>query len=668
MFFGGDYSPEQWPESVWREDMRLMREAGVNLVSIGIFSWAKLQPSPRRYTFDWFDRLMDLLAENGIFADIATATASPPPWMAKLYPDSLPVGRDGLPYHPGSRQHYSPCSPSYRRLALALVERLASRYGGHPALAMWHINNEYACHTQECHGEHATRAFRAWLQARYETLEALNAAWGTAFWSQQYGAWDEIRTPLRAPTLTNPTQELDYRRFMNDAFLDLCRAEREILARITPDLPATTNFVWPFKPLDYRKWAPEMDFISWDAYPDPTPGAGGVEFSAYGHDLFRSLKPRRPFVLMEQTTSQVNWRPVNVLKPPGMMRRLSLQAAARGADGIMFFQWRQSRAGAEKFHGAMVPHVGARPESRVWREVTALGRELARLRPVIGSTVRARVAIAFDWANWWALELPSKPAVIDYAASVGAFHRACFARNLTVDFVAPGAALDGYDLVLAPSLYLIEQAGAANLESFVARGGTLLATYFSGTVDENDQLVTGGSPGCLRDVFGLWVEEWSPYPEGAGGKVRFSRPVRTVRATHWADLVQLDGARALAKFADGFFAGRSAFTINRHGRGYAYYLATRLEDGGLDSVIDTVVQRAGVQPVWNVPAGIEATLREGDDERFLFLINHGTSGATVDLRTTRARDLLGDRPAARRLRLAADDVAVIALPRQDKKA
>lgn len=660
LLYGGDYNPEQWPESVWLEDVRLMREAGVNIVSLGIFSWARLQPSEKRFDFGWLDRVMDLLARHGISVCLATATASPPPWLTHRYPEVLPVTADGVTLQVGSRQQYSPSSRVYRKFAAALVRKLAQRYRRHPALASWHINNEYACHLHECHGEDSTRAFREWLRAKYRTLGALNEAWGTAFWSQGYGAWEEIFTPRRAPYHCNPTQCLDFKRFTSDAFLALYRMELAIIRAATPEVPVTTNLMGFFKPVDYRSWAPEMDYIAWDSYPDPVDEAAARHAAAAGHDLMRSLKPDRPFVLMEQAPSAVNWRPVNLPKRPGIMRLQSLQMVARGGDGVMFFQWRASKAGAEKFHSGLLQHIPA-GQSRVFAEVKALGAELKKLTPVTGSLVRNRVAIAFDWHAWWAVELESKPGRIDYAAWAQSLHRWCYERNIGVDFVHPGSSLTAYNLVIAPALYLLTKNAAANLTGFVARGGTLLATYFSGIVDEHEHIVLGGYPALLRKVLGLWVEEWAPYPEGRTNGVKFAGNRSAHPCDHWCDLLHLEGAEALATYTGDFFAGRPAVTRNRHGRGTAYYLGTRLGTAGLDLLLSQVVKAAKVLPPLAAPAGVEITWREARHGKFLFALNHTDRTARVDLGRYRGLNLITGRKVTRALTLAPLDAAVVGL-------
>ena len=381
IWFGGDYNPEQWPREVWDHDIRLMKEAGVSVVTVGVFSWALLELEEGRFDFEWMDDILDRLHAAGIGVDLATATASPPPWAVRNYPDILPVTAEGVRLSGGSRQHYSASSATYRRLAGRLVEAMAERYGAHPALVAWHVNNEFGCHVSRCYSDESAGAFRAWLEEKYGSIGALNHAWGTAFWSQRYNRFDEIDPPRVTPTFKNPTQQLDFDRFSSWTFLELFRAEARILRRISPDIPITTNFMGAFKPINYWDLAPELDFISDDSYPDPADPDSPAS-AALTRDLMRSLGGGRPWILMEQATSAVNWRPRNVPKRSGENRVLSMQALARGADGIMYFQWRQSVSGAEKFHSGMLPHAGT--DTRVFREVCDLGAEL---QPSTGSRV-----------------------------------------------------------------------------------------------------------------------------------------------------------------------------------------------------------------------------------------------------------------------------------------
>jgi len=636
MWYGGDYNPDQWPEDVWADDMRLMNKAGVNMASVAIFSWAKLQPTETTYDFEWLDRLMDLMHERGVRADLATATASPPAWMAKNYPESLAIDENGVPYGFGSRQHYNPNSPIYRKFAAELVRRLAERYKDHPALEMWHVNNEYACHIQRDYSGVTERKFREWLKARYGTIEELNDRWGTAFWSQRYAEWDEVPLPRHMPTFPNPGQELDYARFMDDCILELYLMEKEILNAITPDVPVMTNLMGYFKPLNYWKWAPHLDVVTWDSYPDPHEGRPVGQ--AMANDLMRSLRGGQPFLLMEQVTGQVNWRRRNALKRPGAMRLWSYQTIAHGGDGILFFQWRQSKAGAEKWHGAMVPHGGE--ETRIYREVERLGNELKRLDDVVGSRMEAQAAIVFDWENWWALELPSKPSAdVKYIEQVDRAYRALHAANLGVDFAKPTDDLSAYKLVLAPALYMTTAEAAANLESYVAQGGTLLTTFFSGMVDENDRVHLGGYPAPLRKTLGLTVEEFDALAQGANNRIRSTGAMPALRgewtAELWADVVRLEGAEALATFEDDFYAGRAAATKHAFGRGSAYYVGTFAEQSFYDALVAGIAAELELRPAVEPPAGVEATTRVGERGRFTFLLNH--SGATAYVRLPEGR-------------------------------
>ncbi|HEY3685866.1 MAG TPA: beta-galactosidase [Streptosporangiaceae bacterium] len=511
--YGGDYNPEQWPPETWAEDMRLMREAGVNLVTLGIFGWAQIERTPGTYEWGWFDQVMDLLAENGIAVCLATMTASPPPWMARAHPETLPVRADGTVLAPGARQHYTPSSAVYRRYATRFVEALATRYAAHPALAMWHVGNEYGCHVAESYGPVDAVAFREWLRDRYGGLDALNDAWSTAFWSQRYSAWEEIEPPRTAPTFGNPAQRIDYRRFSSDALLGCYLAERAVLRRVTPDVPVTTNFFPLGNPaLDMHAWAAEEDVVSYDSYPDPADPEAHIG-AAFAYDLMRSLKGGAPWMLIEQAPSAVNWRQVNRPKAPGRMRLGSWQAVAHGADAVLFFQWRASRGGAEKFHSAMVPHAG--PDSRTFSEVRELGRELADHAGLAGSRVRARAALVLDWPSWWALEQPSHPSTrLRQMEAALSHYTPLWRANITCDVVHPEADLTPYALVILPNLYLLDEGAAANLTRFTESGGHLLASFFTAVADKNDRIHPGGPPGPLAPVLGLHTTEFWPLAKG----------------------------------------------------------------------------------------------------------------------------------------------------------
>ncbi|MEV6903021.1 beta-galactosidase [Amycolatopsis sp. NPDC051372] len=642
VYYGGDYNPEHWSPEVWDEDLSLMAEASVSMVTVGIFSWAQVEPRPGEYDFGWFDTVLDKLAAGGVDACLATMTASPPPWLSHRYPEILPVRVDGTRLSAGARQQFCPSSPVYREHAARLVERVATRYAGHPALKMWHIGNEFGCHIRACYCEVSAAAFRDWLRERYQSVEALNAAWSTTFWSQRYDDWAEIEPPRVAPTFPNPAQQLDYHRFSSDASLGCYLTEREVLSRVTPDVPVTTNFVGLVqKALDWHSWTPHEDVVSLDSYPDPYDPRGHVE-AAFAYDLVRSTKDGQPWLLLEQAPSAVNWRTRNGPKPPGSMRLGSWQAVARGADAVLFFQWRQTAGGAEKFHSAMVPQGGR--DTRTYREVADLGRELASVPQLAGSRVRAEVAILHDWNSWWALELDSHPSDDLRQLDAHLAHYApLFDANVTCDVVRPTRELSGYKLVVVPNLYLMDAGVAENLRSYVAGGGHLVVSFFSGIVDENDRAYLGGYPAPLRDVLGLRVDEFWPLPEGGSIGLSLGCASREkASATIWSEWVETEGAAVVATFGSGELPGRPAVTRNSFGEGVAWYLATRPDAATMSALFDRITAAAGVAPVLpGLPEGVQAVVRHGADGQYLFLLNHGAEAVTVTLPSP-APDLLTD--------------------------
>ncbi|MER6492456.1 beta-galactosidase [Streptomyces griseorubiginosus] len=646
ILFGGDYNPEQWPEETWPEDVRLMKAAGVNSVTLGVFSWSKLEPRPGEREFGWLDLLMDLMHDNGIGVVLATPTASPPPWLGHLHPDTLPVDQDGRTEHWGGRQHFSHSSATYRRFAATITEDLAARYGGHPALTMWHINNEYC--TYDWSDEAAAR-FRVWLQRRYGTLDALNSAWGTAFWSQGYGDWAEVHTPRHAHYMKNPTQVLDFRRFTSDMLLECYLAERDIVRRATPHLPVTTNFMPLWSGQDAWRWAEEEDVVSVDIYPDPRDPLGAQQ-GALVQDMTRS-QARGPWMLMEQAAGPVNWRGVNHPKPRGLNRLWSLQAVARGADAVCFFQWRQSRQGAEKFHSGMVSHAGE--EGRTYQEVKQLGAELALLAPkVMGSHTVNDIAILHDWNAWWAGAQDGRlSGQVDHADVLTSWHRALWEAHLTADFAHPDHDLTPYKVVVVPQLYLLTDTAIDKLLAYVRQGGTLVSGFLTGIADEDDRIRPGGMDARLRALFGIrTLHEW--WPLDAGEHTECESAPGGFRGTLWSEEIEAtEDAVTEAAYKGGELDGMPA--ILRRGR--AWYLSTLPEAHALRELLARIADDAGVRPALaGLPDQVEAVHR-GD---LLFLLNHSREAVTVEVPGLH-RDLLTGQTGTDRLTLGRYGVAVL---------
>ncbi|GAA4545079.1 beta-galactosidase [Streptomyces collinus] len=638
--YGGDYNPEQWPQEVWDEDHRLFTRAGIDTLTVGVFTWSLTQPAPDTYDFTVLDRILDRAATEGRRVCLATGTAALPPWLAKRHPEVNRTDFEGRRHRYGQRHDFCPSSPAYREHAIALASRLAERYAHHPALLAWHINNEYggACYCERC-----AEAFRQWLRDRHGTLDALNDAWCTTFWSHRYTDWDQIEPPnaltehWRGPDHTAfQGTTLDYFRFTTDALLGCFLAEKEAIRAHDPDTPVTTNFMGLFRPLDYHRWAPHLDFASWDNYP---PLDAPPTRPALAHDLMRGLKDGAPFWLMEQTPSTTACRDVNPLRRPGELRLATFQAIAHGADAALYFQMRASRGACEKYHGAVIGHAG-RDDTRVFREVAALGRELEALGDrTLGARTPARTALLFDWDSWWALEISDGPSrLVKYPDVVHAYYRAAREAGADVDVIPQSADLTPYDVVLAPALHMVKGDLAARLEAVAARGGTVLATFLSGRVDEHDRAFLTDVPGPLAPLMGIRVDEWDARPPEFTQTV----PELGTEARLVFEIVRPRGAGPVATYGTDFYAGTPAVTRNPVGDhdGEAWYVATALDRPGVDEIVRRILARHDLLgPYAGHPAVETATRVAPDGTRLLFLLNHAPEPARLTAHAT-ATDLL----------------------------
>jgi beta-galactosidase len=666
VYYGGDYNPDQWPEEIWQEDMKLFKEAGINIVTVPVFSWAKLQPSEDVYEFGWLDRVLNLVHENGINVCLATSTAAQPAWMSRKYPEMLPVDFEGRRRKHGGRVNFCPNSEVFRKFSGRLAGKLAERYHDHPALAVWHVGNEYGTY---CYCETCEKAFREWLKARYGTLEELNRRWNMSFWGHTLYDWDEITAPSALNEMWKDGDRerscfqgisLDYKRFMSESSMNCYINEYNAIRRYSADKPITTNLMGFFKPLDYFRWAEHMDVVSWDNYPWPGMPASAIALS---HDLMRGLRGGQPFMLMEQTPSQTNWQPYNLLKRPGVMRLLSYQAMAHGADTVMFFQLRRSIGACEKFHSAVIDHCG-HGNTRVFRECAELGAELPKLSDIVGSRILSRAAIMFDWENWWAVELSSGPTIqLKYVDQIAKYYKAFYDRNIPVDVIRPDADLSGYDIVVAPVLYMVRDGVAASIERFVQNGGTFVTTFLSGLVDENDLVVTGGYPGELRKVLGIWVEEFDGLQPEMRNRFDFEEKTGAMLGCYECGLIceviNLEGAESLANFGRDFYAGRPAVTVNRFGKGKAYYVATDTEDRFIKDLVRTLCDEKGIMPAYEAARGIEITQRSKGARVFTFVLNNRDDEAGVNLGDERHVDMLSGKELTGSVALKPKDVLIL---------
>ncbi|MBO3286514.1 beta-galactosidase [Paenibacillus polymyxa] len=646
MLHGADYNPEQWqhyPE-VLAEDIRLMKLAKCNVMSVGIFSWVSLEPEEGVFTFEWLDRILDSFAENGIYAFLATPSGARPAWMSQKYPEVLRVEANRVRNLHGFRHNHCATSPVYREKVRIMNTKLAERYANHPAVIGWHISNEFG---GDCHCDYCQEAFRAWVQDKYGTLDKLNHAWWTTFWSHTITDWSQVESPAPHGETQVHAMNLDWRRFVTDQTADFIKHEIVPLKAANPAIPVTTNLMEFFEGLNYWKFADLLDVISWDSYPtwhdregDDSRQAAKV---AMMHDIIRSIKGGKPWMLMESTPSLTNWQDVSKLKRPGMHLLSSLQAVAHGSDTVQYFQWRKSRGSSEKLHGAVVDHVG-HEHTRVFGDVTHVGNALEKLEEVIGTSVPAEAAVIFDWENRWGINDSQGPRNkgVKYEETAEAHYLALWEQGVPVDVIHMDADFSKYKLLVAPMLYMVRSGVGERIQKFVENGGIFVATYWSGIVDEHDLCFLGGFPGPLRKTLGIWSEEIDGLHDHDRNHIL---PVEgneldlqgEYEAVELCDLIHTEGAEVLAVYGSDFYAGRPALTVNRLGQGKAYYIASRNIGLFHSHFYRSLIDDAGISKALNVklPHGVNTAIRTDGVNDYIFILNftHEPQKIMLDGRT-----------------------------------
>ncbi|KAF6569574.1 beta-galactosidase [Paenibacillus polymyxa] len=646
MLHGADYNPEQWqhyPE-VLAEDIRLMKLAKCNVMSVGIFSWVSLEPEEGVFTFEWLDRILDSFAENGIYAFLATPSGARPAWMSQKYPEVLRVEANRVRNLHGFRHNHCATSPVYREKVRIMNTKLAERYANHPAVIGWHISNEFG---GDCHCDYCQEAFRAWVQDKYGTLDKLNHAWWTTFWSHTITDWSQVESPAPHGETQVHAMNLDWRRFVTDQTADFIKHEIVPLKAANPAIPVTTNLMEFFEGLNYWKFADLLDVISWDSYPtwhdregDDSRQAAKV---AMMHDIIRSIKGGKPWMLMESTPSLTNWQDVSKLKRPGMHLLSSLQAVAHGSDTVQYFQWRKSRGSSEKLHGAVVDHVG-HEHTRVFGDVTHVGNALEKLEEVIGTSVPAEAAVIFDWENRWGINDSQGPRNkgVKYEETAEAHYLALWEQGVPVDVIHMDADFSKYKLLVAPMLYMVRSGVGERIQKFVENGGIFVATYWSGIVDEHDLCFLGGFPGPLRKTLGIWSEEIDGLHDHDRNHIL---PVEgneldlqgEYEAVELCDLIHTEGAEVLAVYGSDFYAGRPALTVNRLGQGKAYYIASRNIGLFHSHFYRSLIEDAGISKALNVklPHGVNTAIRTDGVHDYIFILNftHEPQKIMLDGRT-----------------------------------
>ena len=638
---GADYNPDQWlsQPDILEKDIALMKETKCNVMSVGIFSWSTLEPAEGEYQFEWLDAVLDRLYANGIFVFLATPSGARPAWVSENYPEVLRTNKDQTRNLHGERHNHCVSSPEYLRLTGNINQQLARRYANHPAVLAWHISNEYG---GECHCDICQQAFRDWLKQKYQTLKNLNERWWSAFWSHEYSSWSQIHSPGPLGEQSVHGLNLDWRRFVSEQVALFCRHEIQAVKAFNPALHATTNFHGVFSDYDYWRLAQEVDFISWDSYPEwhkPRQQQEVAAYTAFTFDLMRSLKPGLPFLLMESTPGTTNWQAVSKLKRPGMHLLSALQALAHGSDSVQYFQWRKSRGSVEKLHGAVVDHVG-HLNTRVGQDVKQVGAALEKLAPAAGADYQAEVAIVYDWDNRWAVNDAAGPrnCGIKFEETVQKHYQALWQQSIPVDIVSQQSDLSAYRVIIAPMLYMVDEAFAARVNQFVAAGGIFIATYWTGIVNPDDLCFTTGFPGPLRDVLGIWSEEIDALYDGETNHISmtssgWSSPEHGYECRELCDLIHAETAEVLGVYQDDFYAGRPAVTRNAWGKGQAYYLAARTGSDFLQDFYQMIAYQHGVtaSTAMQLPEGVVATARQSGERTYIFVQNYGDQAVTLDL-------------------------------------
>lgn len=651
-YHGGDYNPDQWLKypGVFEEDIRLMKLSKCNVMSIGIFSWVALEPEEGVFNFEWLDKVLDKLYENGIYAILATPTGARPAWMSFKYPEVLRVSSNRVRNLHGQRHNHCYTSPVYREKTEIINRKLAERYSYHPGILAWHLSNEYG---GECHCELCQEAFRTWLKNKYKTLEKLNEIWWTSFWSHTYTDWSQVESPSPKGETSVHALNLDWKRFVTDQTVDFCKHEIKPLREINPDLKVTTNLMGTYDGLNYWKFKDVLDVVSWDNYPCWHTVSDNSDLGSrisMVHDINRSIMGGKPFMLMESTPSATNWQQVSKLKRPGMHLLSSLQAVAHGSDTVQYFQWRKSRGSSEKLHGAVVDHCG-HENTRVFRDVTQVGAALTKLDEVIGSSVQSEVAIIFDWENRWAINDAQGPRNIGkkYEETVHAQYKPFWENGISVDVIDMECDFSNYKLLVAPMLYMVRPGVGERIEAFVKNGGTFVATYWSGIVDENDLCFLGGFPGPLRKVLGIWSEEIDSLYDYDVNCITFNENnILNIKGDYetgeLCDLIHTEGAEVLAIYKSDFYAGKPALTVNSFGEGKAYYIASRNKENFNDKFYNSLIETLSLKRTINagLPKGVTAQLRTDGIKDFVFLMNFTPNEVTFELDDKIYEDLLSN--------------------------
>ena len=630
LLHGGDYNPDQWldyPDTL-KDDLRLMKLANVNTMTVGIFAWSALEPTEGNYNFEWLDKIIDDVYNQGGRVILATPSGARPAWLSEKYPEVLRTNDRREKMLHGGRHNHCFSSPIYREKTQNMNYKLAERYGNHPALIMWHVSNEYS---GDCHCELCQENFRDWLKNKYKTIENVNKAWWGPFWSHTYTDWSQIESPSSIGENAVHGLNLDWKRFVTDQTIDFYENEAKPLRELTPNVPITTNFMAdtddliPFQSLNYDKFSKHVDILSWDCYPawhnDWETTKDLATKVGFINDLYRSLK-QQPFLIMECTPSGVNWHNVNKAKRPGMHTLASMQLLAHGSDSVLYFQWRKSRGSSEKFHGAVIDHDNSE-ENRVFKEVSQVGEILDKIKEIKGSMKQSKVAIIYDWENDWALKDAQGFGKESrrYPQTLQSHYKYFWDKNISVDVVTPQQDLSKYSLVVAPMMYMMTEETMDRFRDYVKNGGVLVGSYLSGLVNETDLTYLGGWPKTLQETYGIDAKEIDTlYPKDKNS-IKFGN--ESFEVVDYCTIIEAKEAEVLAKYEEDFYKNTPAITKNNLEKGKAYFIGARTNQEFLSKFYDEIVKDLHINEVEDFisEGGISIQIRENKDAKYYFVMN-----------------------------------------------
>lgn len=663
---GGDYNPEQWLDrpDILKEDIRMMKKAGINSATLGVFSWSVYEPAEGEYHFGWLKEIMDKLYENGIYTVLATPSGARPAWLDEKYPEALRTDSYGHKYHHGIRHNHCMSSPVYRSKVSNIIHKLVENVGNHPGLLMWHISNEFG---GECYCPLCIKRFQDYLADKFDNdISKLNHAWWNTFWSHNYNSFSQIEPPFKNGENSIPGLDLEWKRFTSWNMTDYMKSEIKLVKELTPGLPVTTNFMELYGGLDYRVLAKELDIVSWDAYPrlhnEWESFTESMEGNSFSHALLRSMKRGQPFMMMESAPGLVNWQEYNKVKRPGVHKLFSMQALACGSDTVQYFQWRKGRGSFEQYHGAVVDHLG-KDDTRIFKEVEDLGAALKKISQAAGSVIQAKAALLYDWDNKWAIEdiKGLSNFTKNYDAVCISFYREFLRLGVEMDVIASDSGFMDYDIVVAPMLYMLRPGVADEMKEFVNKGGQLLATYLTGYVDINQLCYLGGFPGDgLTSLFGVTSEEIDTlYPSDSNGAEFMDGSTGTIK--DYAETLRVDGAELLATYTDDFYKGTPVVTAKKYGKGMAYYVGARICSAKMHDIFLEMVENAGIGHK-ELPLGVEYHKRISGNACYEFYLNNSEDVHKVE--NVYGTNLLEEKKVDGVLELGRYETAVIAVTKE----